>query len=130
MTTTNGHGRIVETLEGVVAAVNERGLRLDGAEDWTNFSKWAENVTPPRRGQRVRLGLDGSGFIRSVEVLGEASPAPAGERDRTITRLAVLKAASNFLGLMSQAHEEVRSEHVLMLADKWLAWVEQTETQP
>src|SRR5207253_6074264 len=32
---------------------------------------------------------------------------------------------SNFLGLMSQAREEVRSDHVLVLADKWLAWVEQ-----
>jgi hypothetical protein len=35
-----------------------------------------------------------------------------------------LKAAANFLGLMSQCHEEVRSEHVLVLADKWLVWVE------
>ena len=26
---------------------------------------------------------------------------------------------------MSQTREEVKSEHVLLLADKWLAWVEQ-----
>ena len=37
----------------------------------------------------------------------------------------MLKAASNFLGLMSQAREEVRSDHVLVLADRWLTWVEQ-----
>jgi hypothetical protein len=37
----------------------------------------------------------------------------------------VLTAAANFLGLMSQAREEVRSDHVLLLVDKWLVWVEQ-----
>jgi hypothetical protein len=37
----------------------------------------------------------------------------------------VLQAAANFLGLMSQTRDEVRSEHVLVLADKWLAWVNQ-----
>jgi hypothetical protein len=46
-------------------------------------------------------------------------------RDRIITRLAVLKAASHFLDLMSQTREEVHSDHVLVLADKRLAWVEQ-----
>jgi len=47
------------------------------------------------------------------------------ERDERITRLAVLKAAANFLGQLSQTREEVRSEHVLVLADRWLAWVDQ-----
>jgi hypothetical protein len=46
-------------------------------------------------------------------------------KDRTITRLAVLKAAATFLGALSQTHEEVKSEHVLKLADRWLAWVDQ-----
>ena len=38
--------------------------------------------------------------------------------------LAVLSAAASFLGAMSQTHQDVRSEHVLMLAERWLAWVE------
>jgi hypothetical protein len=42
-----------------------------------------------------------------------------------ITKLAVLKAAADFLGQMSQTREEIRSEHVLTIADKWLAWVNQ-----
>ncbi len=41
--------------------------------------------------------------------------------------MAVLKAAANFLGLMSQCREDVKSDHVLLLADRWLAWVEQPE---
>jgi len=49
--------------------------------------------------------------------------------DRTITRLAVLKAAANFLGLIDQTREEVKSDHVLVLADKWLAWVQQPESE-
>ena len=43
--------------------------------------------------------------------------------------LAVLKSATNFLGLLSQTHEEVKSDHILVLADKWLAWVEQSEDE-
>ncbi len=46
-----------------------------------------------------------------------------------IARLAVLKAAANFLGLMSQTREEVKSEYVLLLAEKWLAWVERETRQ-
>jgi hypothetical protein len=78
------------------------------------------------------LNLDGKGFIKSLQVLDGApsptsSPSSVGSRDRVITKLTVLKAASNFLGLMSQAREEVRSDHVLVLAEKWLRWVEQTD---
>jgi len=130
MTTSNGgsQGRITAHVEGTVESANERGVRLDGESDWRNFSKWTtEPITPPRRGSNVRLALDASGFVRSIEVLDAAPSTISPTRDRTITRLAVLKAASNFLGLMSQAREEVRSDHVLVLADKWLAWVEQSE---
>ena len=128
MTTSNGgsQGRITAHVEGTVESANERGVRLDGESDWRNFSKWtAEPITPPRRGSNVRLALDASGFVRLIEILDAAPQTSSPTRDRTITRLAVLKAASNFLGLMSQAREEVRSDHVLVLADKWLAWVEQ-----
>ena len=68
------------------------------------------------------------GFINSVDVVKAAhedgSATASLSRDERIARLAVLKAAANFLGQMSQTREEVRSEHVLVLADKWLAWLE------
>jgi hypothetical protein len=132
MTTTSGndHGRIVDQVEGSVAAANERGIKLAGEAAYRNFSKYADPpIAPPRRGDRVRVGLDADGFVRQLQVLDDAaaSGAPAADpvRDRASTRLAVLQAAANSLGLMSQAREEVRSDHVLLLADKWLAWVEQ-----
>jgi hypothetical protein len=130
MTTTNG-GRIVDHAEGVVQLSNDRGLRLVGETDYRNFSKYAEPpITAPARGSSVRLGLDASGFVRVVEVLngGTSSAATSSSpttRDRTITRLAVLKASANFVGLWGATREEVKSDHVLVLADKWLAWVEQ-----
>jgi hypothetical protein len=127
MTTQNG--TIADIVEGVIETRNDHGIRIDGA--WHNVSKF-KPVDLPDRGARVRLDLDGKGFIRSLQVL-DGAPTPTSSnsspttRDRTITRLTVLKAAANFLGLMSQAREEVRSDHVLVLADKWLAWVEQTD---
>jgi hypothetical protein len=132
MTTTNG-GRIVDHAEGIVQSSNDRGVKLVGEDGYRNFSKYAEPpITVPARGANVRLSLDASSFVRTVEVLSTdgAPSVPSTSsltRDRTITRLAVLKAASNFLGLMGQSREEVRSDHVLLLADKWLAWVEQTD---
>jgi hypothetical protein len=77
----------------------------------------------------VRLGLDADGFVGQLQVLNDAPSAGASSadsaRDRTSTRLAVLTAAATFLGLMGQCREAVKSEHVVVLADKWLAWVEQ-----
>jgi hypothetical protein len=109
------------TLEGTVEATNERGLRLGG--EWLNVSKF-KPVPLPAPGARVRAEVDAKGFLKSVDVLEAAPPAQPSERDVRSTRLAVLKAAADFLGLMSQTRQEVRSEHVLVLADRWLAWVE------
>lgn len=85
----------------------------------------------PTPGELVECQIertDRGAWISALKVIGGtpfASSAAPG-RDGTITRLTVLKAAANFLGLMGQCREDVRSEHVLVLADKWLAWVEQT----
>ena len=123
--TNNGHAGHV-SVEGTVQARNERGVRIDG--QWLNLSRFRP-VGLPDIGARIRAEVDNRGFICSLEVL---EPAPQtqtptvlshSERNETITRLAVLKAASHFLGLMGQNREEVRSDHVLVLADKWLAWV-------
>jgi hypothetical protein len=123
MTTPNGVG---DQVEGVIETRNDHGIRIDG--HWHNVSKF-KPIDLPDRGARVRVDLDGKGFIRSLQVLDGALSSTSRSsttRDRTITRLAVLKAASNFLGLWGATREEVRSDHVLLLADKWLAWVEQT----
>jgi hypothetical protein len=118
------NGRVqTQDVEGTVEAVNRTGLKLGGA--WLNVSQF-HPVELPEAGTHVRLKIDSKGFIRELETVGEQqeSPAVLSDRDERITRLAVLKAAANFLGQMSQTREEVRSDHVIVLADKWLVWVE------
>jgi hypothetical protein len=126
MTTSNG--TVGDLVEGIVESANDHGIKVGG--EWRNVSKF-KPVDLPDRGARVRLELDAKGFIKTLQVLdgAPASSRNVATRDRTITRLAVLKAAANFLGLMGQSREEVRSEHVLMLADKWVAWVEQGDQE-
>lgn len=52
MTTSNGssQGRIVEQVDGQVAASNERAVKLIGEDAYRNFSRYtAEPIAPPRR---------------------------------------------------------------------------------
>lgn len=112
-----------EQVEGTVEATNAKGLKIAGA--WLNVSQFRP-VELPAVGAHVRVDVDSKGFIKALEVLGAASEKKSAARmedSERITRLAVLKAAANFVGLMGQSREDVRSDHVLPLADKWLAWV-------
>jgi hypothetical protein len=120
MTTSNG--TVADQVEGIVEGRNERGIRVGG--EWRNLSKF-HPLDLPGQGARVRLELDGKGFIRTLQVLDAAPVASPSMRDRTITRLSVLKTAAAFLGQMAQVHEGVKSDHVIPLAERWLAWVEQ-----
>jgi len=127
MTTTNG-SRVVEHIVGVVQSANEHGVHLVGEDTWRNFSRYAGTLATPAQGQRVRLGLDGSGFVRGLQVLDQpaaAAPAPVGSHDRRALRLRVLEIAAATIGQFAQAREEVRTEHILPLADRLFAWVEQ-----
>jgi hypothetical protein len=92
----------------------------------------AGTLTTPPQGQRVRLGLDDSGFVRELQVLDQpsadgaspgtqAAPAP----DSAALRLRSVEIAATTVGQFAQAREEVRTEHILPLADRLLAWVEQ-----
>jgi hypothetical protein len=125
MVGSNGH--LPNTVEGVVAAVNERGIRI--GEDWFNVSKFKPIPDLPARGTRVRITVDLKGFLSTISVL-EQPATPGLSRDTTITRLAVLKAAANFVGLLSQTREDIKSEHVLLLADRWLEWAQQSAPDP
>jgi hypothetical protein len=111
-----------------VQSANEHGVHLVGEDTWRNFSKYASTLATPAQGQRVRLGLDGSGFVRELQVLDQptaaAAPAP-GSQDRLALRLRVLEIAAATIGQFAQAREEVRTEHILPLAERLLAWVEQ-----
>jgi hypothetical protein len=122
------NGRVpTEQVEGVVEATNRTGLKIAGA--WINVSQF-HPVELPETGAHVRVNVDSKGYIRELEILDsklseEKTPAVVSDRDVRITKLAVLKAAADFLGQMSQTREEIKSEHVLILADRWLKWVDQ-----
>lgn len=66
-TTSNGHS--TDQVEGLVEAINNRGIRVAG--EWRNVSKF-HPVDLPDCGARVRLALDAKGFIRSMQVLDDA----------------------------------------------------------
>lgn len=109
------------TVEGLVEAVNERGIRVHG--DWYNVSQFRP-VTLPEQGVMVRLEIRPNGFIKSLEVIKAAvvdasdKLAVAG-RDERITKLAVLKAAAAF----GASRPDCKSADVLKIADLWLEWV-------
>ena len=121
------------TFTGRVASVNERGLRLDGHESWFNVSKFAAGVVLPERGAMVTVSVDGKGFLRACLPADGAAPTPAPlpvaggssdggaarDRDRTITRLAVLKAAAE----LAASRPQLKSGDVLLIAESWERWV-------
>jgi hypothetical protein len=114
------------TLTGRVVCVNDNGLKFEGAGAWTNVSKYAVGVVLPQKGETVTVTLDKSGFIRSVAPVngvapsGHQRPVQADTtRERTITRLAVLKAAAEF----SASKQASSSADVLKIAESWERWV-------
>lgn len=109
-----------DTVRGRVEARNPNGIRVAG--EWHNVSKFRP-LELPAVGASVELGVNPKGFITSLEVLEPSSVGAKSEhpsRDETITRLAVLKAAAAF----AAARDEAKSGDVLLIADRWLQWVQ------
>lgn len=119
---------------GRVVAVNAKGLRLDGHESWYNVSKFAPGVVLPERGETVTVSVDSKGFLRSCEIAAAAPDAngvapirggsgtperSVSQKDRTISRLAILKAAAEF----GASRPELKSGDVLTIAAFWERWV-------
>ena len=121
-----------QLITGRVASVNPKGVKLDGHPDWFNFSQFARDLVPPMRGQTVTLTLDRQGFVRAVDATSVPQEAVSGhqdnlsagaQKDRTITRLAVLKAAAEF----AAARPQLKSGEVLKIAASWERWVTRDE---
>jgi hypothetical protein len=130
-THTTINGKVVERVQGSVEQVNAKGTGIKLLGEWLNVSQYSPISVMPMPGELVDVQVERSecgSWIKSLTIQGRSASStfsgqPAASRDRTGTRLAVLKAAASFLRLMGQAREEVRSDHLLVLADKWLAWV-------
>ena len=119
------NGTTTAPVEGLVEVTNANGIKVNG--HWLNRSAFGAALELPAKGAYIRAQVDARGYLKSIETVehtpATASLSHASERDERITRLAVLKAAANFVGLLSQTREDVKSEHVLRLADKWVEWV-------
>jgi hypothetical protein len=119
-----------ETIAGRVASVNPKGIKLDGDADWLNFSKFAPDIVPPMRGQTVSLTLDRQGFLRAVDATSDpleptsARQAPTSQRQTTITRLAVLKAAAEF----AASRPQLKSGEALKIAGSCERWVNRDDS--
>lgn len=126
------------TYTGRVVSANPKGIRLDGHDEWLNYSKFATDIIPAERGQSVTVTVDSKGFIRTLQPLdgpdatngahdavraAQTRAAPSA-RDTAITRLAVLKAASEF----AAARPMLKSGDVLMIAASWERWVNRDES--
>jgi hypothetical protein len=118
----------LEQVRGEVEATNATGVCVGG--QWLNVSRFRKvDISAVQAGQTISATVERSDrgvYLRDLDVVGSA-PAPetpAVLGDATSTRLAVLEAAAGFLGQMAQCREDVRSEHVLVLAERWLAWLE------
>jgi len=107
-----------ETVEGIIEAVNERGIRVGG--EWYNVSQFRP-VQLPEQGVMVRLEIRPNGFIKTLQVIKAVTDGPVvpSNKDQRITRLAVLKAAAIF----GASRPDCKSADVLTLADRWLDWV-------
>jgi hypothetical protein len=76
-------------------------------------------VNVPESGAQVRLSVDSKGFIRTLELV-ERETSAAISRERTISHLAVLKAAAAF----GASRPDLKSADVLKIATSWLEWVD------
>ncbi len=57
----------MEMLTGTVTKTNGNGFRIAEQEGWLNISKFAKPAPDmPAAGQRVRISLDESGYVRAI----------------------------------------------------------------
>ena len=118
--TSNGTG--TAQLVGVVTAVNPKGFKLEGRDDWLNFSKFAADLVPPSRGQAVTVTLDGLGFVRAIAPAAAAPDAQqqaSAGRETLIIRQTCIKASAEFCA----SRPDLKSADLLALAERMEAWI-------
>ena len=113
------------TVSGTVDAVNPKGGKVNG--EWHNWSKFAQDITPPERGQLVTLTLDKAGFVRAVETDGPApttaAQQPAGQKDRLIVRQSSIKTAFSF----AESRPDMKAADAIKLAAIIEQWIYREE---
>jgi hypothetical protein len=144
----------LEWMLGVVASANARGVKLQGEDDyhnWSNYGTPPESERPvPKRGDKVKVGLDNKGFLREITdkdgnklgsgAGGGGNGANAGRSwtladTRRVTLCSTLRSAAQLvagLGLPETEGEQPKASVVTMrIAKAWaqdiLRWAEEAE---
>jgi hypothetical protein len=124
----------LETMAGVVSAVNENGLKLEGRGDaWLNFTKleWRGHFETPQRGDSVKLGMqqdkNGKWWVKTCEIQSESHPrpsyedghVPAGGVDLRFTRQTAMKNAAYIVAqrIARGEYDEVADPNNVMAFD-------------
>jgi hypothetical protein len=112
-----------QTITGRVVSVNPKGLRLDGHDDWFNFSKFATELVPPMRGQSVVLTLDNQGSVRGVQATNGHQEAVSGRQPSTaspdLRELRIIRQSC----LKSAIERAAGRPDVTRIAEAFEAWV-------
>lgn len=128
-----------EVIEGRVEQVGSYGFVLAGREGWVSLSKFATpRPTLPQVGQSVRVGLDKSGYARTITPVGASAMQPTGQpgeplpfaapaqpqsgfdRDTRIMRQAVLNTAT---AILASGGQVVELGAVIEFAEALEQWV-------
>ena len=127
----------MEQLKGVVANINEKGLKIEGETKWHNFCLPEYRNEPwetPSVKDTVLLGVSSGGdWIQSIEVMEQAKveaegadapepTKPAGDKDYRIMREVALKAAAHIIARRLGPPEELESR-TLALASTFFSWL-------
>lgn len=136
-----------ETIAGRVTSVNDTGFKIDGRQEYLNYSKYGEaaNVARATVGEFVTVVVDrnskGSMYIQSLSKNGHDQEArrsvyseaeeDGADRQLLIVRQTCLKQAVEFYGIVNHTPEECgkASDHVIALATRFENWVTRKESR-
>jgi len=108
----------------VVTRTNGTGFQVAGRDGWLNLSKFA-SVALPAVGQRVRIGLDKSGYVREIApdtapATPQSTPAPGSAPDALTARIAALAAAT---AIVARQPGQTTLDAVLAAAERLEGWI-------
>ena len=117
------------TLSGAVEQVNAKGTGIKLLGEWLNLSQYHPIAVMPTPGEIVEVQVEQTDkrvWINSLRIVGgsTAAPASSSDRERAIARMSALRSAAIYCAHRSAVDESVKSDHIFVLAERMLAWLE------
>lgn len=115
---------MAERTSGVVEALRDNGIRIEG--EWYSFSKFgtAKDVRRPKKGDRVEIEYDDKAFIQKVAIAGDDASGPAAASDALRVDVDVHFAArQSALAAVVQIAPFPGVKRSLQVADAFARWL-------